>query len=172
MASTLGLLAFLVGFGAHLVRWRLAPPADSGRVLVLTMVVGVVATVVIAATLARFVPGLARLAPAGVIGLLHALLVGLALAAAYVMTYPAIEVESPTLEIVKAVARHEPQGLPAAALYRVLDDNMLVVPRMQELLDEKLAVLEGGRYRLTARGRSLARLFSAWRHLLGAAMGG
>jgi hypothetical protein len=100
------------------------------------------------------------------------LILPLALAAAYVMTYPAIEVDSPTLVIVDLIAERGGAGIEAADLHQRLDDAYLLAPRLKDLVDEGLITVEGGRYRPLAKGVSLARLFAAWRRVLGAGMGG
>jgi hypothetical protein len=120
----------------------------------------------------RVLPGAAVFVPPDAGEGLRALLLALALAAAWVMTYPAIEVESPTLVIVAAVAAAGPDGLAEAALRRALGDDALVRPRIRDLLDEGLAEARAGRLRLTARGAALARLFALWRRVLGLGTGG
>ena len=168
----LGLGLALFGFVLHLARWRIARPPSSGRALVVTLLSGIFGGLALLIALSWAAPGLAALLPDGPLALGHALLLALALAAAYVMTYPAIEVESPTLTIIQAIARHGPEGLARDRLFVELNDSVLVAPRIQDLLDENLATREGGRYRLTGKGRTLARIFVTWRTILGAPKGG
>ncbi len=168
----LGLLLVFVGFLPHWIRWRLAPPADSARVLVISLLAGIFGGLLLILLLGWAEPRVADLLPEGALGVAHAVLLSLAVAAAYVMTYPAIEVESPTLVIVQAISRRGPEGLARAELFEQLNDSVLVEPRIQDLLDERLAVRDGDRIRPTDRGRLLARVFIGWRTLLGAPKGG
>ena len=168
----LGLALALFGFGLHLVRWRIARPPNSGKALVVTLVSGILGGAIVLALLSGISPELAALLPDGPLAMAHAVLLALALAAAYVMTYPAVEVESPTLVIVQAIARHGREGLARERLFEELDDSVLVAPRIQDLLDEELASRVDGRYRLTPKGRALARVFTLWRVVLGAPKGG
>jgi hypothetical protein len=168
----LGLVLVFAGFLLHWIRWRLAPPADSARVLVISWLAGIFGGLLLILLLGWAEPRVAALLPDGPLGIAHAVLLSLALAAAYVMTYPAIEVESPTLVIIQAISRRGAEGLARAALFEQLNDSVLVAPRIQDLLDEKLAVRDGDRIHSTSRGRFLARVFIAWRALLGAPKGG
>ncbi len=168
----LGLGLAFFGFVLHLARWRIARPPSSGRALVVTLLSGIFGGLALLIALSWAAPGLAALLPDGPLALGHALLLALALAAAYVMTYPAIEVESPTLIIIQAIARPGAAGLARDRLFAELNDSVLVAPRIQDLLDEKLARREDGRYRLTEKGRALVRIFAVWRAILGASKGG
>lgn len=169
---TLGLGLFFIAIAAHIALWRHRPPARSGQTLMLLMtgVIGGGWVFAIAATQAWAFAAQALPTDAG--AWLQTLVLALALAAAYVMTYPAIEVESPTLVIIEIIAKRRTQGIDAAELHRRLDAEFLVAPRLQELLNEGLAVLENGRYRPTPKGRKLARLFTAWQHLTRGGLGG
>jgi hypothetical protein len=170
LASGLALAAF--AFLVHLVRWRVAPPKRTGRALIVTLVGAVFGGFAGLLVLAGVLPQLGELIPAGPVAWLHALLLALALCAAYVMTYPALEVESPTLVIVQAIARRGAEGIARRDLFEQLNDSVLLGPRVQDLLDEGLATCADGRYQPTAKGRTLARVFTLWRALLGASRGG
>lgn len=168
----LALVLFAGAFLLHLILWRIAPPAATMLAILRTFVIGILGGLLSLLALAWMLPGLAAWLPADPFGLLLALLLSLALAAGYVMTYPAIEVESPTLVIVQAVARRGGRGLDRAALFERLNDEVLVAPRVRDLLSDGLAVEEGGRLRLSGRGRRLVAVFAIWRRVLGAAEGG
>ena len=63
-------------------------------------------------------------------------------------------------------------GLPEERLLDLRSDDRLVVPRVRHLLLDRMAVQAGNRYRLTRKGRVLARTFVFYRRLLGAGKGG
>lgn len=168
----LGLGLFFFAFLLHLIRWRLAPPADSARVLLLTFVLGILGGLGAVLLLGWMVPGMSDRLPANAWGVLHALLLALGLAASYVMTYPAIEVESPTLVMIQAIARRGAAGMPREFLFERLSDAELVAPRVRDLLADGFAVEEQGRLHLSDRGCNLVGLFVFWRRLLGAREGG
>ncbi len=168
----LALVLFAGAFLLHLIRWRIAPPSATARALLLTRVFGILGGLVLVLLMAWILPGLARLLPLDPFGILQAILLSLALAAGYVMTYPAIEVESPTLVMIQAIARRGDEGLARATLFEQLNDEVLVAPRVRDLLSEGLAVERDGRLHLSARGHRLVNLFFIWRRVLGAREGG
>ena len=168
----LALVLFAGAFLVHLVRWRIALPSATARALLVTFVFGILGGLVFVVLMARILPGLATLLPPEPFGTLQALLLSLAFAAGYVMTYPAIEVESPTLVMIQAIARRGDEGLARATLFAQLNDEVLVAPRVRDLLSEGLAVEREGRLHLSERGSRLVKLFFLWRRVLGASAGG
>ena len=168
----LALLLFAGAFLLHLLRWRIAPPSATAQALVLTFVLGILGGLALVMSLAWSLPGLAAWLPSDPFGVLQAAVLALALAAGYVMTYPAIEVESPTLVMIQAIARSGGEGLARATLFDQLNDEVLVAPRVRDLVSEGLAVEREGRLHLSERGRRLVRLFLFWRRVLGAREGG
>ncbi len=168
----LALALFAGAFLVHLVRWRIALPSATARALLVTFVFGILGGLVFVVLMARILPGLATLLPPEPFGTLQALLLSLAFAAGYVMTYPAIEVESPTLVMIQAIARRGDEGLARATLFAQLNDEVLVAPRVRDLLSDGLAVEREGRLHHSTRGRRLVNLFFIWRRLLGASAGG
>ncbi len=168
----LALVLFAGAFLLHLIQWRVAPPAATTRALVFTFVFGILGGLLLVLGLAAVVPGLAARLPADPFGLVQAVLLSLAFAAGYVMTYPAIEVESPTLVMIQAIARRGDAGLARATLFEQLNDEVLVAPRVRDLVREGLAIERGGRLHLSPRGHRLVSWFLVWRRVLGAGEGG
>ncbi|HNQ35367.1 MAG TPA: hypothetical protein PKN80_04800 [bacterium] len=153
-----GLGLFLAALLAHILIWRLRRPARRIRVLCLLF------PVFLAAGLAwlpgRF--GLPGLAPSDY---LEVILLDLSLAAAYLVTYPALEVESPSMLLVLMVGRAGRAGLDPADPERDLDDRRLVEPRLKDLERSRLVVCRDGCYRLTPAGRRFVGIFVGYRNL-------
>lgn len=168
----LALVLFAGAFLLHLARWRLAPPAATARALLHTFIFGILGGLLLVLALAWVLPGLAAWLPSHPFGVLQSLLLALAFAAGYVMTYPAIEVESPTLVMIQAIARRGARGLARSTLFEQLNDDVLVAPRVRDLVTEGLAVESQGRLHLSERGRRLVSAFALWRRVLGAEDGG
>src|SRR5258708_1410856 len=80
------------------------PPRRSGQILMLLLVAVIIAGWTAGLLAAAAWPGAARLMPGDMFAWVQALVLALALAAAYVMTYPAIEAESPIFVIIEAIA--------------------------------------------------------------------
>ncbi|MFA5039207.1 MAG: hypothetical protein WC732_05965 [Candidatus Omnitrophota bacterium] len=91
----------------------------------------------------------------------------------YLVTYSALEVNSPTLEIMLWASQRGHQGLSMEELRSRMTDDYLVLERLKDLRrDGMVTIQENGRYSLSKKGRRLARLFERYRRLLAAGMGG
>lgn len=93
-------------------------------------------------------------------------------AVSYIVSYPAIEVDSPTLIIIKAVSDAGPRGMDKGKLEAMMTDDLLIVPRINDMVSDKMIYLDGGRYRLMGKGLMMARVFSFYRNITGSAKGG
>jgi hypothetical protein len=161
-----GLGLFCVAFLAHLALWRIWLPRHHIAVLLrLHAAVG-------AAGLALFAllpPGAALLGappPRTLAELLHVAVVYGSLALAWIVTYTALPADSPSLTMLMSIADAGPGGLPAADLEAALNDEILVRPRLADLVRDHMVVVAGGRYVLTGPGRRYASLFAGYRRLM------
>lgn len=84
----------------------------------------------------------------------------------YIVNYPAIEVDSPSLVMIISIARAG-KGLDKNLFEEGMDNKILVIPRINDLLIGKFIYLEGGKYRLSKGGFFVARIFILFRNLLG-----
>ena len=91
---------------------------------------------------------------------------------AYMITYSGLEADSPSLVMVLSIARAGPEGLSKDVFYQQMTDDILIKPRVRDLLTDKMAYLDGETYRLTSKGILLARIFVIYRNFLGAGKGG
>lgn len=96
----------------------------------------------------------------------------IAFAFSYIITYSAVEADSPSLAIIKTIAKSGSEGLDKGKLFAILNDDILVKPRLADLLTDGLVSLDNGRYTLTPKGRLSARVFIAYRKLLDLPVGG
>ena len=156
-------------FLAHLALWKARLPRRHTRALLCIFGAGLVAGILTleAAPALYAVPGIP--VPATSAGRLHAVLLFVALTLAYVTTYSAVEVDSPSLVMTKMIADAGPAGVSRRELDAALTDEVLVAPRVRDLVRDRLATLEGGRYRATRKGLRVAALFRCYRRVLGLA---
>ncbi len=103
---------------------------------------------------------------------LHSFLFFTSFTLAYLITYSALEVDSPSLVIVKLIFEAGPDGLDRNVLVTKLTDEILLFPRINNLLRDKMAVMKEGRLFLTARGKWFIQIFIFYRFLLKAKKGG
>lgn len=91
---------------------------------------------------------------------------------AYMITYSAVQADSPTMAVLLRIEEAAPRGLSRDELIARLGDDVLIVPRVRDLVASGLAVLERGRYVISGRGSLLARTYMAYRALLRMEKGG
>jgi hypothetical protein len=104
--------------------------------------------------------------PLNVIEYAHIFLFFTSFTLAYIITYSALEVDSPSLLIVKFIAEAEPAGLEQDVLSAKLTDEILILPRINDLILDKMAIWEGTKLHLTPKGKWFAKTIMAYRTLL------
>ncbi len=166
-----GISVFIAVLAVHLIIWRIGVPRRQGRTLFLILVgVPMVVLPVLAWAQEKGVP--VWFAPQGIWDFVHILLLACMLSIAYVASYPALQADSPSLVMVMAIDRAEPEGVDKEYFRKKMNDEILIIPRIQDLLVDQMAVLEGDRYRLTPKGRRIAQFFSFYRYLVNMHKGG
>lgn len=156
-----GLGLFCLALLVHLALWRIRAPRRHIRAL-LRLFAGV-----LAAGLLLLRAGADGGGDAGLCELAPAALLFTSLALAYIVTYTAVQVDSPSLVMVLAVARAGARGVTRAELEAALSDDVLVTPRLDDLVRDEVASCRDGVYRLTGRGLPYLRLVLFWRRLMG-----
>jgi hypothetical protein len=106
-----------------------------------------------------------------VLGYINIALFFFSLLCAYTITFSAVEADSPSLVMILAIAQ-APDGLSEDDFYMLVNDEVLIKPRLKDLLKDKMAYLDGNRYKITTRGKYFVSLFAAYRNLLGLQKGG
>ena len=165
--------SFLFAFLAHILIWRIRLPERQTRALLLVMLSVLSGTVVMLKVFGGFLAARYGWSVPETSGdYLHLALLNVSFILSYIITYSAIEADSPSLVIVLAVAAAGPAGLPEDDCRSSFSDDRLIRPRIKDLVLDRMAHCEDGRYRLTFKGRLLAALFVAFRKLLDRGKGG
>lgn len=151
-----GSVIFGVSFIFHLGVWKVRLPKRQTRALL----------IIFFGALAAFFVFFRGYASLSLQGCLSVGLFVVSLTLAYIITYSAMEVDSPSLVMVNAIAGAGPEGLPKGRFDEMMTDDVLVIPRIKDLLRDGHVYLEGGRYRLTPKGESFIRIFIFYRKLL------
>jgi hypothetical protein len=163
---------FTFAFVLHVAVWRIRLPHRQTRTL-LIMFMGVMAAAFAVFWYAgRTSPEYAAVVPMHLSDYLQIALFHVSFTLSYVITYSALEADSPSLVIVRAIEAAGPEGLDKDVLYEKLNDDILVLPRVRDLIRDEMAVIEDGKYRLTEKGRSFIGLFIFYRKLMGAPLRG
>lgn len=167
-----GLMLFALAFCLHLIIWRIRIPKRQTSALltifIFTLFIGLLGLGIISVSYTNSNPFILQ----KISECFHISLLFISFTLAYITTYSAIEVDSPSLLIVKRVAESGANGLEISKLEEITDDDLLVKPRIENLLTDKLIYLCGDKYKLTAMGLLIARVFRFYRKLLNAPKGG
>lgn len=155
------IVVFAVSFIVHLIYWKIRLPEKQTLALI-----KIFYSMWIAA-------GIGLLLTSGNALLLgHSFIVYSSLVAAYIITYSALEADSPSLLIIKKVFEAGEKGLEPIELKSFLNDDRLIRPRLKDLVRDDLARIEDDRYFITSNGRTFIKLFISFRNLLGLSKGG
>ncbi len=157
-------------FAFHLALWRFHRPHRQTRALLLIFI-GLPLIMSLAA-IALAPPAWRVLLPVGPADWAQVALFGLVVALAYTISHTAVEADSPTLVMIRAVAAAGPEGLPAERLVEFASDAVLIQPRLDDLVRDGHLRREGEHYVLTAKGRGLAGIFILQRRIFGLGQGG
>ena len=164
----LGLGLFLVFFGLHCLIWRIhVPRRQAWRLLELFLVVMVLGC------LFFWVARESALLLLSLADFLHSFFLSALLFAGYLVSYPAIERDIPSFIVINSIADRGAKGLTKELLEQELTDELLVKPRFEDLITEKL-IFAGtdGKFRLTPKGRLFIQPFFFYRNLVDAGKGG
>ena len=162
-----GNLLFAAGLALHFIWWKISLPKRQAKTLgLLLLFVSLFGFAALAAL------PILPLRPENGPEFLNLALYLAAFSLAYLITYSAVEVDSPSLVLISRIAAAGEQGLSQEELLAALGDNLLVRPRIADLLADKMALLEGGRYKLAPKGVVLAVFFRLSRRILKAGKGG
>ncbi len=160
------LLLFGFAFVVHLVLWRIhVPKRQTASLLILF-------AVLLAAGGCLLMGDTLHLAKLGIpaIGTAADLLqIGsfyIACMLAYIVVYSALAADSPSLVLIQQIADAGAAGLSRESLREQASAAVLIDPRLQDLIKDRVADFDAGRYRLRPKGERLARLITFYRNTL------
>ena len=160
-----GGLLFGLAFLVHVVLWKIHLPHRQTRALVVIFF-GVLLVGLILLWSAKFIVHTKFLAPETIPEYLHITLFVATFTLAYIITYSALEADSPSLVMILRIAEAGSHGLPQEQFKRQMTDELLIVPRIRDLLRDHLVYAEAGKYKLTPKGVLFARIFIVYRRIL------
>ncbi len=148
--------ALLVGilFLVHLVWWRVALPRRQRPALMVLFLVGGV----VLAPASAFLCAKAGLEPLSWIQWLNVVLALVAFTLAYVVTYSALEADSPTLSLVRHIASSGAEGVREEELRIFMASRPFVGARLTALVEEGMIHERAGRIHLADHPYTLFRL--------------
>ncbi|MCP4989956.1 MAG: hypothetical protein GY928_29085 [Colwellia sp.] len=90
----------------------------------------------------------------------------ISLTLAYMITYTALEADSPSLVIMMVINAAGTCGLDKESFDELMNDDILVIPRIRDLILNKKVKMDGDRYVLTPKGVLFARIFVTYRKIM------
>jgi hypothetical protein len=153
-----GIASFLFFLLMQVAIWRLAPVRrEIGALFLIYLVIPTL--VALAAFMAGAMSGLE---------LFMAWLLYMVLASGYIQTYPALREDTPSFRILFAIADAGDRGMTREEIIRTMGTDGLHARKLSDLKDDGLMRVDAtGRASLSFVGRMLARVFRAYRSVLG-----
>ena len=167
-----GTIIFCLALSIHLVVWKIRIPKGQTKTLLKIFFGTLFVCLIVVWVASKTIINLNSLLLKQSSEYLHIFIYFTSIALAYIVTYSAVEVDSPSLVIVMNLAKSRKEGLDKEKLKQLINDDLLVKPRIRDLVDDKMANFNSGKYKLTARGLFLIRMFIFYRKLLNAGKGG
>jgi hypothetical protein len=167
-----GLSIFLLAFLLHAIIWKVHLPKNQKRVLLRIFFGSLISYLVVLWLISLFLRNAGVSIPMVWMEYFRLCVFFISLTLAYITTYSALEADSPSLAIVMSIAKARTRGLNINELYKTMDNDKLLKPRITDLLIDNLIYFKNNKYILTAKGKALVTIFIIYRGLLGAQKGG
>ena len=98
---------------------------------------------------------------------LHVSIMVITVTLSYISFYTALEVDSPTLVMILKIEEAGPEGMDKNIFEKTLSDDLLVKPRVKDLIRDEMVFMEGDKYKINAKGRRLVYALRWHRKLMG-----
>ncbi len=159
-----GLILFFLAFMIHVIIWRFHLPKRQHKAITQIFFATLILSLL---SLWIFLPSSSvLLVPEKFIEYIHISFFFASLTFVYIFTYTALEADSPSLNMVLAVAEAGPDGLDRIIFDQIITDNNFIKSRLDYLVRDKIVTVEGGRFRLTSKVIFLVSIFLFYRKLL------
>lgn len=166
-----GVLLIIAALLIHLIVWRLHLPKKQTNALLMIFSLVIVSGILV---ILRY-PCLIKwsiYSSKNIFEIFQLFLLYTAISVSYILSYPAIEADSPTLIIIRAVFETGAAGLDKSSLERIADNDLLILPRIKDMVFDRMVYIKDGKYRLMPKGLIMARLFLFYRNIIKGEKGG
>ncbi len=165
MIPIFGGVLFFISLTVHIIIWRIKKPKnDVGALFFILMILPTLLLILfgLGFALAQGRTDLVFFSSLTAVALFY-----LSLGSAYIQTYPVVQAESPSLEILLAIDQKMPHGLTETDILKLFDNSTLVQKRMQDLINTKLIIEKNNAYHLSNTASHIIRFFHLYRKALG-----
>ena len=159
---------FLAAFIIHLVVWHIRLPQKH----TFTLLIIFLGLLFISPLIFKLVPSLMPYQPRSISEWFHVSLFHIALTLGYIVTYSAIEEDSPSLCLIRYVAAAGTDGRTDEEVRNFLSQVPIIEMRIQASLRDNLMIKQDDKYQLTEKGHRLVLIFKFAQDVLGMRMGG
>lgn len=166
--SLYGILLFFAAFLLHLIIWKIHIPRKNPSLVLLIIFFAVFVLSVIVSQRAPVIPFM----PKDIFNQTLIFVFFISMTLAYIVSYSAIEINSPSLEIVLTITKAGPGGLDRERIERMFTEDKLIKRRINELVKIGLVYKNKDIYRLSAKGMLTADIFVWYRRILNTSKGG
>ncbi len=172
MAMINAALIFSVATIIHLTIWKINIPKKQEWVLLKIYYGTLILAVILFYELSYYLKSSNVLIPIGYLDYLHIVIFFTAITLAYLITYSALNADSPSIVMILKLADAGECGLNKNDLEKYMNDEILVIPRIEDLLKTNMVRKERNIYTITGKGIIFVRIFIFYRKLIRASMGG
>jgi len=167
-----GSLLFGLGFVVHFITWRIHLPKRQAKIIFLLFTGCLFCGSCVLWKYRQELSILGLHPPGDLAQYLQLWAYYISLTLAYMITYSAVEADSPSLIIIMRIHEAGSAGLAKESLEGIMNDRILIEPRLKDLLVDRMADFQEGKYRLRKKGVLIARLFTFCRGIMKAGKGG
>lgn len=163
---------FAVAFVIHFVIWKIHLPKHHTIALLAIFLVTLAAGLILFFVFSRPVClNCGELIPAACEGL-QIIFLFISLTLSYIVSYSALKADSPSLIMTLAIAKSGSKGLDKDIFMKTMTDEVLVIPRINDLLRSNSVYEESQKLKLNNKGLFFTKLFLAYRKIIRAGKGG
>ncbi len=169
---SVGLSIFFMAIIIHVVVWRTHRDTRGIKLLLRIFLWTLIMTIFFLYLIQLFTSHLNYIASKTFLDYLQICIFFISLSLAYTSTYSAAEAESPTALMINKVVKAGKDGLTKDEFEKAMTDEILIKPRIKDLLDDKMIFMTKNRYKLTMRGFLFVKIFILYRDFLNLPKGG
>jgi hypothetical protein len=161
-----GFLTFFTAICLHIIVWRCFPPKTHVKLL-LIIFFAIPAAVQISCFVAINNFGTLGLTAINPVDIMAVYMFHITLAAAYILTYPALQAQCPTLSMLLIIGHSMPDGAKSDELKSTFEVAHLLEPRLRDLVGSGMVNKIDDSYTITGKGLFILSPLLMLRKLLG-----
>ncbi len=161
-----GIILIAITFFLHIFIWKIHQPVHQKSILIFLFSIILIFGLGILFYFRQHIHLLGIKPPQEFYGYLQIFVFFISISLAYMVTYSALEADSPSLVMIMTIANSGSEGLPQKTFEEKINNDTLIIPRLKDALSEKLVCLSEDKYNLTPKGRILANIFMIYRKII------